>query len=362
MKMFATETRCRGGAQTRVETASARARDSADRQAADAAPAYIGDRPVRTGRLAVRRMGRGQRIGAERRGSPPRRDRAIATPPAPAPPQPHQPVHRQRRHRRLPPAGPPPPAASASPESWSAWPAERASAPPRPGRATPDRRSGGTAAPAPPPSRRCRPGWRCRRRCAGGSAARRRRRRRWCRTRHARRRTHPARRPPAGSRRPHRMRVAGGLVQRQRGAGHRGLVVDQPRRGHPAEPPGMLRRRRRLSVMLARMKSNASRARSSQSGCPNTAGGARQGGDGQAVPVGQHLVVPARADPLRPRLEQHLARPGQRGFLVRRAGRRDAAEDGVAFPVAARRHVVGALERRPRPAPSSASISASVQT
>ena len=76
-------------------------------------------------------------------------------------------------------------------------------------------------------------------------------------------------------------------------------------------------------------------------------GCARQRRDRQAVPVRQHLVVAPRPHALRPRLEQHRAGPRQRCLVLRRSRRRDPPQDRVALPVAACRHVVGALERRP---------------
>ncbi len=100
-------------------------------------------------------------------------------------------------------------------------------------------------------------------------------------------------------------RLAGRLVQSEGGTRHRRLVLDQTRCGDPAEPPGMLDPAMSGGIWV-RMKSNASRARSSQAGWSNTDGAAGQRGDRQAVPVGQHLVVPPRPHPLFARLEQHI--------------------------------------------------------
>ena len=91
-------------------------------------------------------------------------------------------------------------------------------------------------------------------------------------------------------------------------------------------------------------KSNAARAVASQSGSPNTALARAERGDGQAVPVGQHLVVAAG---LRARLahgEQLRARGGELGLLLGRTTRTDAAQHRPAFPVSPARHVVGGLE------------------
>jgi hypothetical protein len=73
-------------------------------------------------------------------------------------------------------------------------------------------------------------------------------------------------------------------------------------------------------------------------------GGSRQRGDRQPVPVGQHLVVAPRPHPPGARVKQYVATPAEGGFFRLRSGRRDATQDGVAFPVALRRHIVSALE------------------
>ena len=73
-------------------------------------------------------------------------------------------------------------------------------------------------------------------------------------------------------------------------------------------------------------------------------GGERR--DHEAVPVGEHLVVAARRHALRPVVEQRLAHCRKARLVGRLAGRRrrEAVENGAAFPVAGRAHVVDRLE------------------
>ena len=139
-------------------------------------------------------------------------------------------------------------------------------------------------------------------------------------------------------------RIAGRLEQRQGRAGHRGLVVQQAHGGNASEPPGVLHppigrahfRQHEIEGFLGAGQ---------PLGMVEHGRGAGQRGDRQAVPIRQHLVVAAGTDPLRPRPEQYAARAGECGFLGGRTLRGDAAQDRVAFPIAGRRHVVGALER-----------------
>ena len=76
--------------------------------------------------------------------------------------------------------------------------------------------------------------------------------------------------------------------------------------------------------------------------------GGGEGRDHQAVPVGEHLVVPLRRHARRAGGEQPGAASGQHLLQGRVAQppRRAAVEDGPAFPVAAGGDVVGPLERR----------------
>src|SRR5690606_25441222 len=66
----------------------------------------------------------------------------------------------------------------------------------------------------------------------------------------------------------------------------------------------------------------------------------------QAVPVRQNLVVPSRPDSRLAGLEQGGAGGGQPllARLIEQNGSGAPVEDGLAFPVAARAHVVGLLE------------------
>ena len=75
-------------------------------------------------------------------------------------------------------------------------------------------------------------------------------------------------------------------------------------------------------------------------------GGVRQRRDHQAVPVREHLVVPAGALPARAALQQQRAQPGEAGLVGHLVGLRrgQPVEDGLAFPVAAPRDVVDGLE------------------
>ena len=74
--------------------------------------------------------------------------------------------------------------------------------------------------------------------------------------------------------------------------------------------------------------------------------GMGQGCDHQAVPIGQYLVIPAGADASVALIQENGAgcrKPGLGGG-VGEGGVRAAIEDGVAFPIAARGHVVMLLE------------------
>ena len=106
--------------------------------------------------------------------------------------------------------------------------------------------------------------------------------------------------------------LAGRLVQRQRGAGHRRLVLDQAGGGDAAQAPGVLDAAVAAGHVGQDEVEGLPRA-VEPGGLVEHRGGAGQGGDRQAVPVGQHLVVPAGADAFFSRLEQDVpsARPGR---------------------------------------------------
>src|SRR5689334_10424597 len=60
--------------------------------------------------------------------------------------------------------------------------------------------------------------------------------------------------------------------------------------------------------------------------------GARERGDGQAVPVGQHLVVAAGLWTRLAQGEELRARRGEAGLLLGRSARRDATQHIAVFP------------------------------
>src|SRR5580698_2562933 len=74
-------------------------------------------------------------------------------------------------------------------------------------------------------------------------------------------------------------------------------------------------------------------------------GRAGEGGDHQAVPVGEDFVVAAGAWAGGTRREEDVSLCGEGGFGRCIAGRGDAAEDGFAFPVALWCYVVGGDKR-----------------
>src|SRR5262249_10367044 len=71
-------------------------------------------------------------------------------------------------------------------------------------------------------------------------------------------------------------------------------------------------------------------------------------GDQQSVPIGQHLVVEARASARRAGAEQGIAilRQLKLGSLVRAFEMAEAVENGLAFPIAPRGPGVELLEKR----------------
>src|SRR6185437_5647673 len=75
-------------------------------------------------------------------------------------------------------------------------------------------------------------------------------------------------------------------------------------------------------------------------------GGAAESRNDQAVPVGEDLVIAAGTHAMGAGGEQHLAGAGEGRFLRGRAGRRDSAQDGLAFPIARRGDVIGSAEGR----------------
>ena len=83
-------------------------------------------------------------------------------------------------------------------------------------------------------------------------------------------------------------------------------------------------------------------------GCIEDDRGARERGDHQPVPVGEHLVVPARAHALGARRKELLAKAGKPPLVLRAAELQagETIEDRVAFPVAFRGGVVDEREGR----------------
>ena len=138
----------------------------------------------------------------------------------------------------------------------------------------------------------------------------------------------------------------GRFGEQQGGLAHLGVVVERGRVAEPAVAPGVPE-----PAVLGHVPDDEGKGGlggGQPGGLAERRGGARQRRDHQAVPVGQHLVVPARPHPRAARRQEPGAQLGQLGFLgglsQPRAAR--AVEDGLALPVAARGHVVGGLERR----------------
>ena len=139
--------------------------------------------------------------------------------------------------------------------------------------------------------------------------------------------------------------VAGRLVQRQGGAAHIGVVVERRRMarlpGAPAVAQAILHRHV-LAHEIGRADRGVDPVRARE-GCA----GEGDRGDREAVPVGEHLVVEAGANPLRPRRQQHGAILGELffGCVVEAFHPIEPVQDRFALPVAALADVVDRLEQ-----------------
>ena len=122
--------------------------------------------------------------------------------------------------------------------------------------------------------------------------------------------------------------------------GHVGVVVDDRGMALPPRAPGM-----RQAIALAhrgRDEGEGLLRKPQPIGAGEDARGMSERGNHQPVPVGQHLVVEAGANTRRAGVEEDGARAREPG-LGRSIGERrvlQAVEDGMAFPIAAGRHVV----------------------
>ena len=148
--------------------------------------------------------------------------------------------------------------------------------------------------------------------------------------------------------------LAGRLEQRDAGARHVGVVVERAAMQPLAGAMGM----EQPAVVVAHPVHDEAPG-ADRGGQPVVAlehgGGVGERGDHQAVPVGQHLVVPARPHALVAHRLQPGAQAGQSLLLgvAQQRRRAIAMQDGVMLPVALRRDVVDLLEegRHRRPAP-----------
>ena len=141
-------------------------------------------------------------------------------------------------------------------------------------------------------------------------------------------------------------RTSRDLIKGQGGPGHVGIIIEHGGMLGPAFAPAVVEaaRRRQPAANESKDLFGGLRPRGLAEGGP----GLGQGGDGEAVPVGQHLVVPQRRNAPAAHRQQHLAEVGQAGFgggvgQLRQGG---AVEDGVSLPIAARHHVVVFFEQR----------------
>ena len=138
--------------------------------------------------------------------------------------------------------------------------------------------------------------------------------------------------------------LVGRLQQAQRAPDHVGVVAGGAGRLGLAGAPGMGEPAVLLHVLHDEAEGGGGGLQ--PLGAVEHARGVGERGDHQPVPVGQHLVVPAGANAARAARQQLAAHVRQGLLLGGRAQQRiaQAVEDGVAFPVAGFRHVVGLRE------------------
>ena len=138
-------------------------------------------------------------------------------------------------------------------------------------------------------------------------------------------------------------RLSGGLEQGERGAGHRRVIVDEGAGAGMSLPPGV-QKPTVAAPELAHDKIERGARGCNPGRLAEHGAGADERRDGQAVPVGQHLVVAAGLGARLAHGEQFCPRGGELGLLVGRTTRTDAAQHRPAFPVSPARDVIGGLE------------------
>ena len=126
--------------------------------------------------------------------------------------------------------------------------------------------------------------------------------------------------------------LAARLEQGERGAGHRRIVVEQGAGAGAPLAPGV-QEPAVAAAQLGKHKIERGACAFQPRRLAEHGAGADQRGDGQAVPVGQHLVVAAGFRTLLAQGEQFRPRRGEARFVLRRAARSDAAQHRLAFPV-----------------------------